>query len=493
MTSDSVNIRKLFSIRFLSALLGVGGSIITIYSFGTRNNIEIWFLSSLIFNSFISLSQAGLISELIIPVYTAERKTNSEKASDIFSYLVNIVLFCSIFLVTIMYFNLSEILLLIFNDNMDIDFVRLNKFTSIINLLIPLSLVNIILKSVLNSHGIFGVPEKIKVVKQIITITSIVFLYKWGIVALALPFVIGIILEFCVLSIYIKKTSFKYNYKVIRKPQLNTNFAFNKNIGSTMLYVISTQVFTIYLTSVISGFNIIFYNSYTYVINLFKVLRNTTINSFKTVYLTSFSLDETRFHKIKKELNLMDFILGSLMIFIGVNSEAILMFLWKNENFGIDSIIKASYILKILSLGYIFDLLLFFMSMKIKIDLKFNKLLLIQSLVQICCVIILYVLAHNAVSYDKVYCIIFINFLLNSVFLYLGFDAIYKELVFAVRRIKVLLIILIFNLFVFMGSSAVNINIYDSRIILFIFLTVNFSVSSILTWFLYKYIDKRSL
>lgn len=493
MTIENINIRNLFSLRFLSALLGICSSLIMIYTFGTKNNIEIWFLSSVIFNSFLALSQAGLISELVIPVYTAERETNDKNASDIFSYLINLLMLFSTLFLIIIYFNLSDILLFIFADNVKIDFDKLIKFTEIINLFIPLALLNIILKAILNSHKIFQIPEKIKILRQIITIASIGFFYKYGVVALVYPFIVGIIIEFCILSIYLKKTTFSYSFKIIRKPKLNLIFSFNKNIISTILYVTSNQLFTIYLTSVISGFNIVFYNTYAYVINLFKVLRNTTINSFKTVYLTSFSLNKERFSQIRKEMNLMDFILGSFIIFVAVNSESILLFLWQNKNFTIDSIIRASYILKILSIGYIFDLLLFFMSMKIKIDLKFNKLLLIKSFVQLLSTFIIYIISYNTLTIDKFYFIIAINFLLNSIFLYFGFNSVYRELVDVIRRLKILLIILSINLLLYFTTSILKSNIYDGRLILFAFLAINFFVSITLSFILFKYVSKKNI
>ena len=190
MTIENINIRNLFSLRFLSALFGICSSLIMIYTFGTKNNIEIWFLSSLIFNSFLALSQAGLISELVIPIYTAEREINDKNASDIFSYLINLLMLFSTLFLIIIYYNLSDILLLIFSDNVKIDFDKLIKFTEIINLFIPLALLNIILKAILNSHKIFQIPEKIKILRQLITIASIVFFYKYGVVALVYPFIV---------------------------------------------------------------------------------------------------------------------------------------------------------------------------------------------------------------------------------------------------------------------------------------------------------------
>jgi len=189
----------------------------------------------------------------------------------------------------------------------------------------------------------------------------------------------------------------------------------------------------------------------------------------------------------------MDFILGSLIIYIAVNSESILLFLWQNKNFTVDSIIKASYILKILSIGYIFDLLLFFMSMKIKIDLKFDKLLIIQSIVQLLSTLILYITTYSTLTFNKFYFIIAINFMFNSIFIYLGFNSSYRELANLIRRLKILLIILSMNIILYLASSILKSYIYDDRLILLTFLSFNLFVSITLSFIFFKYVNKKNI
>jgi len=133
------------------------------------------------------------------------------------------------------------------------------------------------------------------------------------------------------------------------------------------------------------------------------------------------------------------------------------------------------------------------MNMKIKIDLKFNKLLIIQSIVQLFCAFIIYIISYNTLTFDKFYFIIAINFLLNSIFLYFGFNSVYRELVDVIRRLKILLIILSINLLLYFTTSILKSNIYDGRLILFAFLAINFFVSITLSFILFKYVNKKNI
>ena len=133
------------------------------------------------------------------------------------------------------------------------------------------------------------------------------------------------------------------------------------------------------------------------------------------------------------------------------------------------------------------------MNMKIKIDLKFNKLLIIQSVVQLFCAFIIYIISYNTLTFDKFYFIIAINFLLNSIFLYFGFNSVYRELVDVIRRLKILLIILSINLLLYFATSILKSNIYDGKLILFAFLAINFFVSITLSFILFKYVNKKNI
>ena len=62
-------ILKLFSLKFISAILGVISSVITVRLFGASRTIEIFFAAQSLVYLVTSLTQSGQLSEIFLPEY----------------------------------------------------------------------------------------------------------------------------------------------------------------------------------------------------------------------------------------------------------------------------------------------------------------------------------------------------------------------------------------------------------------------------------------
>ena len=88
-----MSFKKVFTLstlRIISIVLGLVYSILQVRFFGTSRAVEVFFVANTLVYLVISLTQAGQLSDIFLPVYLSiSQKEGKESAHRAFSVLIN--------------------------------------------------------------------------------------------------------------------------------------------------------------------------------------------------------------------------------------------------------------------------------------------------------------------------------------------------------------------------------------------------------------------
>ena len=344
---------KLFSLKLLTSLLGLGYSILQVRYFGASRAIEIYFAAQSLIYLVTSLTQSGQLAEIFLPEY---HKLNAIKKGLGFKGLnivINrLVLWGSLIIAIVFIFTPFFINLLI----PGFSYEDKQQATLMFRILLPylfLQINNSFFITVLNAEEKYGRAELLRVSNTIVNILCLVFLYSFvGIWTLVISLLSGKLIEFIFYSIQLYKIGFRYSFK-LSIPEFN-HISFFKTMQSTFMYIGATQIYNIVLMASISFLPQGTYAIFKYVQNLGNKIKGLFIQPFLTIFFTQYSKLLQKFKKVVSEFNknMRSIINVSVIMIIGtiLLGDFILDLIWGSKNFDIKDV-EMAYLFLLFNIG----------------------------------------------------------------------------------------------------------------------------------------------
>ncbi|MCK0132265.1 hypothetical protein MWU59_12205 [Flavobacteriaceae bacterium F08102] len=327
---------RLFSLKLLTAVLGLLYSILQVHYFGASRTIEIYFAAQSLVYLVSSLTQSGQLAEVFLPIF---HKLNVIKKG--YGYLgLNVVLtrmfLFGMFLLSIVFLFAPSLV-----DLMVPGFTSADKeMTSLIfRMFIPvlfLVLMNSFFVTVLNAEERFGRAEFLSLTNTLVNILVLVILYPYiQLWALVLSFVLGRFIEFVFYAWQLYKNGFRFKW-VWSLPEFD-HISFFKTMRSTLIYVGATQIYNIVLTASISFLPEGVYAIFKYVQNLASKIKGLFIQPFTTIFFTKYSILVQNVKSVSKVFtkNFMSLVNINGVIIIGsiLMGDEIIRLIWENKKF----------------------------------------------------------------------------------------------------------------------------------------------------------------
>jgi len=347
---------KLFSIKLLATILGVTYSILQVKYFGATRTIEIFFAAQSLIYLVTSLTQGGQLAEVFLPVFHQLNHKKEKLGYTGLNVIINrMLLFGTILIAIVFIFAPFFIQLLVpgFSEK-DKEFATL-----IFRILLPylyLQIFNSFFITVLNAEKKFGRAEFLSLTNTIINIASLIILYPYiKIWALVISLLLGKIVEFLFYITQLYKN--QYRYKFILSIAEFDHKEFFKTMQSTLLYVGSTQIFSIVLTASISFLPEGTFAIFKYVQNLSNKVRSLFVQPFLTIFFTNYSLLLQKLKSVNKEFskNVTSIFNINIIVLIGtiLMGDLILDFIWGGKKFSHQDV-KLAYIFLIFNILGVF-------------------------------------------------------------------------------------------------------------------------------------------
>jgi peptidoglycan biosynthesis protein MviN/MurJ (putative lipid II flippase) len=337
---------KLFSLKFITSLLGLGYSILQVQYFGASRTIEIYFAAQSLIYLVTSLTQSGQLAEIFLPEF---HKLNSIKNGLGFKGLnvviIRMFLWGSLIIVIVFIFTPIFINLLVPGFSSE----DKAEATLMFRVLLPylfLQINNAFFITTLNAEEKYGRAEFLGVTNTIVNILSLVILFSFfGVWALIVSLMLGKLIEFIFYTIQLYKIGFKFSFVMVI-PEFN-HILFFKTMQSTFLYVGATQIYSIVLTSSISFLPEGTYAIFKYVQNLSFKAQNLFIQPFMIVFFTKYSILIQKLKSVLDEFkkNMVSIINVNVIIIIGtvLMGDLIIDLIWGSKKFDINAV-KLSYL-----------------------------------------------------------------------------------------------------------------------------------------------------
>ena len=344
---------KLFSLKLLTSLLGLGYSILQVRFFGASRTIEIYFAAQSLIYLVTSLTQSGQLAEIFLPEF---HKLNTIKSGLGFKGL-NVVI-NKMFLWGTLIIAIVFIFTPFFIDLLVPGFSGEDKEQAILmfRVLLPylfLQINNSFFITVLNAEEKYGRAELLGVTNTIVNILSLVVLYSYiGVWALVISLLLGKLIEFIFYIVQLYKIGFRYSF-LLSIPEFN-HTSFFKTMQSTLMYVGATQIYSIVLTASISFLPEGTFAIFKYVQNLSNKIKGLFIQPFLTIFFTQYSklLQKSKEVVYEFKKNMGSIINVNTVIIIGtvLLGDYIIELIWGSKKFDTENV-KLAYVFLIFNIG----------------------------------------------------------------------------------------------------------------------------------------------
>jgi len=337
---------KLFSLKLLTSLLGLGYSILQVRYFGASRTIEIFFAAQSLIYLVTSITQSGQLAEIFLPEYHKLNAIKSGLGFKALNIVINrMVLWGSLIIVIVFIFTPFFINLLVpgfsYEDKVEA--------TLMFRLLLPylfLQINNSFFITVLNAEEKYGRAELLGVMNTFVNILCLVVLYSYiGVWALVISLLLGKFITFIFYTIQLYKIGFRYSF-LLSIPEFN-HTSFFKTMQSTFMYVGATQIYSIVLTASISFLPEGTYAIFKYVQILAKKIKGLFIQPFLTIFFTQYSKLLQKYKKVVYEFkkNMGSIVSVNTVIIIGtvLLGDYIIELIWGSKKFDTENI-KLAYV-----------------------------------------------------------------------------------------------------------------------------------------------------
>ena len=323
--------------------------------FGTSREIEIFFATNVIIYVVMKLSQAGEMSEIILPIYHKFKyDVNLETGQRVVSTVLNWYAIALIALSFIVFMIAPWLIKVIVPGFGETDHILGTQMIRSVSPLLVIMFLSGQIQSLINAEKIFGLPEAIGLASRIILIITVVLGYNYfSIWIMIISLWVSTLLNFFLLVFYYYRAGNRHYFQLT--DQRVSVFPIVKKIWSTLPYVGATQIWAIVFNAGLStlpgGTLAIFTYSRTLATKLSNVFLRPMSIVFFTYFSEEYSKERESLHSItSKALEYIPLIIvPSIIIFI-LAGQNILGFLWYGDKFGLDSIELSSRIVTILLL-----------------------------------------------------------------------------------------------------------------------------------------------
>jgi putative peptidoglycan lipid II flippase len=342
------HILKLFSLKFISTLLGLISSIITIRFYGAERVVDVFFAAQSLVFMVKSLSQTGQLSEFFLPIYHNLKRVSLNLpflALNVIINRVSVFLLIGFVLVAICSPWIIEMLVPGYSEEEQ----RLALMIFLI--LLPTILLQLLCSfflTILNAEKKFGRPEVLSIINTLLNIAIILVFYNdlkiWALVLANVTFT-------CItfFSYYYEIYKMGFRYKFIFSVSSFNHSEFFAVMKTTSYYALSTQVFSFAITSSVSFLPVGSFAIYNYTKGLSGRAYGLLIQPVITVFFTSFSLEDSNLKtsshdiikKYSKLLNVIVVLLVTGCMFFG---EKLLTIMWESKDFNTSDIKIASFL-----------------------------------------------------------------------------------------------------------------------------------------------------
>ncbi|HSZ72599.1 MAG TPA: lipid II flippase MurJ [Cytophagaceae bacterium] len=243
------NIGIMTLLKIIASLLGLLYSILQVNYFGTSSNVEGYFVAASLMYLVVSLTQAGQLSEIFLPLY---HKIKLERGRDagftVFSIILNTI-GLYLFLGLVIVFASKDLLVKLIAPGFD---AAQQTFTAYIFIaFLPLIFLQVITSFIItwfNAEGKFGRVEFLGVVNSFVSVLLLIgFHSKWGVWVLVVSIITGKAVEMLVYCFMMYR--YGYRHQWILSVSYFNRILFFKNMMATLAYVLATQFYNIAITS----------------------------------------------------------------------------------------------------------------------------------------------------------------------------------------------------------------------------------------------------
>lgn len=292
---------RLFSLKFITAILGVIYSILQVQFFGASREIEVYFGALSLAYLVTSLTQSGQLAEVFLPEYHKLKEKGQHLAHQGLNVVINRMLLYGSVLIFFIFLSAPYFINLLIPG-----FEEEDKMvaTSMFRVLLPyltIQLVSSFFITVLNAEKKFGRAEFLGLLNTVINILVLVILYqKLGVWSLVVALLIGKFLELIFYLQQLYKNGFRYSL-ILRLDDFD-HVQFFKTIQRTLLYVGATQIYSFVLTASISYLPEGTFAIFKYVQNLATKIKGLFIQPFITIFFTTYSQLAQSGHSVISEM-----------------------------------------------------------------------------------------------------------------------------------------------------------------------------------------------
>ena len=332
---------KLFSLKFLAAILGVTFSILQIRYFGASRLIEIYFAAQSLVYIVTSLTQSGQLSEIFLPVYHQLNGMKDRLGFKALNLILSRMLIFGLLLTVIVFFLTPYIIQLTVPgfEASDQEFATL-----IFRVLLPyilLQIINSFFINILNAEEKFGRAELLGLINSALNVFSLIVLFPYlGIWALVVALLLGKCIEFIFYIIQLAKLGYRLSF--VWKLEGFDHTEFFKAARSTVGYAVSTQLYTMVLTASISYLPEGSFAIFKYLQNLSSKIQSLVVQPFVTIFFTLYSksLDALDYLNdlFQKNMKSLLAINAFLIIIIFLTGEQAIEVIWGGDKFQGDDV-----------------------------------------------------------------------------------------------------------------------------------------------------------
>lgn len=348
-------------LKLVSTLLGIVYSIAQVRIFGTEKSIELFFAASSLLYLIISVTQTGQLSEIFLPQYLQIKENHGiEIAHKSYSVVINRIGFAALVIIVVAGLLNKPLVQLMVPGFSDKERAQVGTLFLSYLPLIFLTICNGFMTSVLNAEKAYGKSEVSAIFNSFFSLVILLLFAKsLGIWALVISLYIGQFFELGTSIFFLNNNKIKYS--LVWKIEQFDHKKFFKNIYSTLLYVLSTQLFNVVLTASISYLPQGVFAIYRYTINIFEKTASLLLQPFSTIFFTSIA--ELKSKNLQDEAKkLMNFsiranlVLG-LFVFVIIIASGfnLLGFLWHSKKFDTKSLDMAYLFLCIWFILFLFQ------------------------------------------------------------------------------------------------------------------------------------------
>ena len=168
-------IGTLIGLNAVGAVVGVGGTLVTIHLFGTTRELEVFFAATTLQQVLIRFIQGGQLSEAFLPVYHRLKNLEGlQSARTAFAIVLNWTVIVTLVVAVLVWFGSPMLLNLLVPGFSEGDRELGVSMSRAIILIMPFQVMGAMVRGLLNAEKYFGKPESMAVAAQVLSIALLV-------------------------------------------------------------------------------------------------------------------------------------------------------------------------------------------------------------------------------------------------------------------------------------------------------------------------------